>query len=102
MHRTRDVFRQRSLVIESRSMDMPHEFERSVPKMLQCPLVHLRPVHGELLLCGYYGIRQQLQDVLARHANMQLPGWARRDDRWCSNARPTKVVSQSLEDSCAQ
>src|SRR3954447_17615929 len=102
MHRTRDVLRQWSLVIERRSMDMPHEFEGSVPKMLQCALMHLRPVHGELLLCGYNGIRQQLEDVLARDANVRLAGWACRDDRWRSNARRTKLVSQSLEDSCAQ
>src|SRR3954470_15499870 len=100
MHRSRNVFRQWSLVIKCRSMDVPHEFERPIPKMLQCPLMNLRPVHSELLLGGCNGIRQQLEDVLARDADMRLAVWACREDGWRSHARRAKVVSQSLEDSC--
>src|SRR3954449_4281659 len=102
MHRTRDVLGQWSLVIESRSVDVPHEFERARPEMLKCPLVHLRPICSELLLRGYDGVRQQLEDVLARHADMRLPASPCRHDGWRFDARRSKVLSQSLENGCAQ
>jgi hypothetical protein len=70
--------------------------------MLQRALVHLRPISREFLLRGRSGIRQQLEDVLARHADMRLFARAGRDDRRRFHARSRKIVAQSLKHRCAQ
>src|SRR4051812_48951357 len=102
MHRNRDVLRQWPLVIERRSVHVPYEFERSRTEMLQCTPVHLHPIGSECLLCGYDGIRKQLEDVLARHASMGLPALTCRDDGRRFETWRSQVVPQSFEDCCTQ
>jgi hypothetical protein len=100
-HRTWDVLRQRSLMVKSRSVYMPYERERTMSEVLQGAFVNLRPICGELLLRGDNSVLQELEDVLARNADVRLLATVRWDDGWRVNARCSKVVPQSLEDCCS-
>jgi hypothetical protein len=73
VHGTRDILRQQAFVIEGRPVNMTHEFERSSPEVLECALVHPRPIGSEFLLRGRDRIGEQLQNILAWDADVPPP-----------------------------
>jgi hypothetical protein len=59
-------------MVKSRSVYMPYERERTMSEVLQGAFVNLRPICGELLLRGDNSVLQELEDVLARNADVRL------------------------------
>jgi hypothetical protein len=91
-------------VIEGAALDAPHELERPAPEMRKRPLPHLRPVDGEFLFRGRHGVRQELQDVLARHAAAMRPSphGATRGPGPRGRRRRFPIFAHSLEHGFAQ
>ena len=83
-------------------MNMPHEFERTMPEVLERALVHPRPIGSEFLLCGYDRIGKQLKNIFAWHADMRPPVPAYRNDGRRFHVGRTKIVPQAFEHCCAQ
>ena len=79
-------------MIEGRPVNMTHEFERSSPEVLECALVHFRPIGSEFLLCGRDRIGEQLQNILAWDADVPPPVPANRSDGRRFHVGRTKIV----------
>ena len=89
-------------MVKSRAVHAPYELKWPMPEIMQRPRMHLRPVLRKLLFCRHNSIRQQLQDVLARHADVRLLPSACANYGWRFDALRSKVVPQALEDGSSQ